>query len=54
MPRHIELCELYEFINVLHGTKGMGEGTPRKTGNCNATAISEKNRLIQAGNWLPD
>jgi hypothetical protein len=30
-----------------------GEGT-KETGNRNATAISEKNRRFQAGNWFPD
>jgi hypothetical protein len=31
-----------------------GRGDTMETGNCNATAISEKNRRLQAGNWFPD
>jgi hypothetical protein len=26
----------------------------KETGNCNITAISEKNKKFQAGNWFPD
>jgi hypothetical protein len=32
----------------------LGRGHTKKSGNCNATAMSEVNRQFQAGNWFPD
>jgi hypothetical protein len=32
----------------------LGRGHTKETGNCNATAICEKNRRFQAGTWFPD
>jgi hypothetical protein len=32
----------------------LGRGRPKETGNCNATAISEKSHRFKAGNWFPD
>jgi hypothetical protein len=32
----------------------LGRGHTKETGNRNATAISEKNRRFQPGNWFPD
>jgi hypothetical protein len=31
-----------------------GRGHTKETGNRNSTAVSEKYRRFQAGNWFPD
>jgi hypothetical protein len=41
--------DIFIIIIRLHGG-----GHTKVTGNCNATAISKKNRRFQAGNWFPD
>jgi hypothetical protein len=34
--------------------KGLGRGYTKEAGNRNTTAISEKFRRFQEGNWFPD
>jgi hypothetical protein len=42
------------IIKTVWISNPLRRGQTKETGNRNATAISEKNRLFEAGNWLPD
>jgi hypothetical protein len=61
---HDVMCEKYQLgeppDKQLHHTDTCcpkvpsGRGHTKETGNLNVTAVSEKNRRFQAGNWFPD
>jgi hypothetical protein len=44
----------YAHLGRTSSSVTLGQGHTKATGNRNATTISEKNRLFQAGNWFPD